>query len=75
MAKYYVNKDAQDNGDHEVHHSNCSWLPDIKNRIDLGECTNCHEAVKKAKNTAAPMGAVTVHRNAIPQKFNNRQLS
>ena len=27
MAYYYVNKNAQSNGDHEVHKSGCSWMP------------------------------------------------
>ena len=26
MARYYVNKNAQDNGDHEVHVENCSRM-------------------------------------------------
>lgn len=46
---YYVNKNEQSNGDHEVHKSNCSWLPDTENRIYLGNFTNCSEAVKEAK--------------------------
>ena len=28
--KYYVNKNAQANGDHEVHALNCAWLPSRK---------------------------------------------
>ena len=47
--KYYVNKNAQPNGDHEVHTSSCYFLPSIENRIYLGEFTNCKDAVKKAK--------------------------
>ncbi|MDD3629305.1 MAG: hypothetical protein PHN81_05995 [Actinomycetota bacterium] len=49
MPFYFVNKHAQDNGDHEVHESNCLWLPEEKNRQGLGYFSNCHEAVKKAK--------------------------
>ncbi len=30
MANYYVNKNAQANGDHEVHKSGCSWIPKKK---------------------------------------------
>ena len=26
MASYYVNDNAQPNGDHEVHESGCYWL-------------------------------------------------
>lgn len=46
---YYVNKNAQANGDHEVHKSDCSFLPDKDNRIYLGDFTNCRDAVAAAK--------------------------
>ena len=49
MARYYVNKNAQYNGDHEVHRSGCSFLPKTENRIYLGEFNNCKAAVKEAK--------------------------
>ncbi|QHI39030.1 hypothetical protein IMCC3317_44300 [Kordia antarctica] len=49
MANYYVNKNSQSNGDHEVHTSGCSWLPKEENRIYLGNFDNCKDAVKKAK--------------------------
>lgn len=49
MANYYVNKNAQSNGDHEVHKSECSFLPEVENRIYLGSFNNCKEAVKEAK--------------------------
>lgn len=51
MVSYYVNKNAQSNGDHEVHKSGCSFIPNIENRIYLGEFSNCSDAVKKAKAT------------------------
>ena len=47
--RYYVNKNPQSNGDHEVHTSECSWLPEQNNRIYLGNFTNCREAVKEAQ--------------------------
>ncbi len=47
--RYYVNKNAQKNGDHEVHKENCSYLPFPFNRIDLGEHKNCLTAVTEAK--------------------------
>ena len=50
MASYYVNKNAQSNGDHEVHKSSCSFLPNVENRIYLGEFSYCKDAVKKAKD-------------------------
>ena len=49
MASYYVNQNAQNNGDHEVHTSGCSWLPSVENRIYLGEHSSCHSAVLEAK--------------------------
>ena len=48
MAQYYVNKNAQANGDHEVHKSGCSYMPDPQNRLSLGEFSNCHDAVRAA---------------------------
>ena len=30
---YYVNKNAQSNGDHEVHNKTCSYLPEAENLV------------------------------------------
>lgn len=49
MASYYVNMRAQKNGAHEVHRSDCEYLPSPQNRMYLGEFPNCLDAVKKAK--------------------------
>ena len=49
MAFYYVNKNAQANGDHEVHKDGCEYLPTINNRIHLGDFTNCRDAVLTAR--------------------------
>ncbi len=49
MKKYYVNKNAQNNGDHEVHHEDCRYLPEIDNRTYLGEFSSCIGAVAAAK--------------------------
>ncbi len=51
MTHYYVNKNAQSNGDHEVHTLSCSYLPSETNRLYLGTYSTCQEAVKKAKQT------------------------
>ena len=51
MKTYYVNKQAQANGDHEVHHEDCPYLPSIANRLKLGLFNSCHDAVKEAKRT------------------------
>ncbi len=50
MANYYVNKNAQNNGDHEVHKQGCSRMPANANREYLGDFSDCHSAVKAAKN-------------------------
>ena len=47
--RYYVNKNAQSNGDHEVHTETCTWLPDVENRLFLGNFTSCYPAVVEAK--------------------------
>ena len=49
MAIYYVNKNAQSNGDHEVHTIGCQYLPAIENRIFLGDFPTCKSAVTEAK--------------------------
>ncbi len=53
MPYFYVNKNAQSNGDHEVHEkdSGCEHQPEVANRKDLGSHSNCHGAVTKAKKT------------------------
>ncbi len=51
MARYYVNMNPQDNGDHEVHKSGCYWLGLVKNKKFLGIYTSCTPAVKEAKKT------------------------
>jgi len=49
MAAYYVNKNAQANGDHEVHVNGCSRMP--TDRLSLGDFESCHGAVAEAKKT------------------------
>jgi hypothetical protein len=49
MASYYVNKNEQSNGDHEVHTGDCTYLPAPANRIYLGEFSNCRDAVNAAR--------------------------
>lgn len=53
MEKYYVNKHAQSNGDHEVHREDCYYLPTQSNRIHIGIHSNCEDAVAEAKRTYA----------------------
>lgn len=51
MKNYYVNKQQQSNGDHEVHTEDCRYLPSLSNRKDLGQHGNCKSAVTEAKKT------------------------
>jgi hypothetical protein len=49
MPRYYVNDNAQSNGDHEVHKYGCVWLSKVKSKTYLGTHQNCYTAVQKAK--------------------------
>lgn len=49
MASYYVNNNAQPNGDHEVHVSGCRYMPSDKKY--LGEYGSRAPAVTEAKKT------------------------
>ena len=49
MPQYCVNKQAQNNGDHEVHKEGCLWYPLAYNRINLGYFHSCHGAVVEAR--------------------------
>jgi hypothetical protein len=49
MPRYYVNDNAQANGDHEVHEDGCSWLALTKSTTYLGVHDNCRSAVREAK--------------------------
>ena len=51
MKNYYVNRNAQKNGDHEVHVEGCSFMPDSKK--DLGLHSSCRSAVTESKKTYA----------------------
>ncbi len=50
MPQYYVNRNVQANGDHEVHQTTgCPYPADEPNRIYLGHFANCHGAVTEAR--------------------------
>lgn len=49
MDRYYVNENAQPNGDHEVHRDGCSFMPEAQNRRYLGNFASCRPAVVEAK--------------------------
>lgn len=50
MPKYYVSKNAQENGDYHVHQEGCRLMPVTEERIYLGEFKSCTPAVLRAKN-------------------------
>ena len=58
MYKYYINKNAQDNGDHEVHKEGCFHMPEKENRIFLGHFSHCEPAVRAGKNIIQQQVAV-----------------
>lgn len=51
MARFVINRNAQANGDHEVHNLTlgCNYLPRPENQTDLGEHSHCHGAVALAR--------------------------
>ncbi len=51
MQKFIFNKNAQPNGDREVHNAStgCSYMPLLQNQLDLGYHASCHGAVAHAK--------------------------
>ena len=44
---YYVNNNAQANGDHEVHREGCTYMP--TNKTHLGVFNKCQDAVNAAR--------------------------
>lgn len=46
---YYVNKNAQSTGEHEVHAEGCPYMPLYPNRLYLGYFAKPQEAIKEAK--------------------------
>ncbi len=49
MGIFFVNKKASSNGDHEVHTSECSYMPEEQNQQLLGDFSNCADAVQEAR--------------------------
>lgn len=47
--KFYVNKNAQPTGEHEVHRFICDRLPDPENRLYLGDLASSRQALIEAK--------------------------
>jgi hypothetical protein len=49
MPTYLVNKRPQPTGEHEVHTTACEHKPDRANQLELGFFSDCHGALRKAK--------------------------
>lgn len=49
MSIYYVNNNAQSNGDHKVHTTSCVYFPVDKKCF--GSFLNCQDAIQEAKQT------------------------
>lgn len=51
MPRFIINKNAQPNGDNEVHEvlSGCPTMPNSENQQDLGYHFSCREAIITAK--------------------------
>lgn len=51
MSYFYINRNAQDDGYHEVHDdsANCSHPPLLENRVGIGYYNNCSEAITAAR--------------------------
>lgn len=46
---WYVNRNAQKDGDHEVHVEGCSYLKRCKHCFSLGVFSTCQDALKEAR--------------------------
>ena len=69
MALYYVNENTQSNGDHEVHTSDCSYLPQVDNRRYLGSFTTCGPAVSGSQEDLPPVQRVLLLRQRLPHRL------
>ena len=49
MSHYYINKNEQPTGEHEVHKEGCFRMPEIQNRIYLGFFSDAKDAVQEAR--------------------------
>lgn len=47
--QYYVNMEADENGQHLIHHPGCRHFPHSRNRLYLGIFFKCEEAIAEAQ--------------------------
>lgn len=64
MKHYYINDNAQNTGEHEVHTESCPYFNLITDRTYLGFFHSCKDAVEKA-NIQMSTGVSIVARFAI----------
>lgn len=53
-AVYYLNRNQQESGDHEVHREDCRYLPAPRNRLRLGRFARCRDALEEARERGYP---------------------
>ena len=49
MRSFYVNRQSQPSGEHEVHVPGCSWFPSEANARYLGRFASCTAALDEAR--------------------------
>ena len=71
ITRYFVNRDVDVSGDHEVHATGCRRLPGIKERIYLGTFASCRTAVREARKYYAAVRACPscVRASASPERL------
>ena len=79
ITRYFVNRDADVSGDHEVHATGCRRLPGMRHRIYLGTFASCRAAVREARKfynavRACPSCAKASVSPARPQKSDDQLL-
>jgi hypothetical protein len=53
MAYYICNKLSDSNGEHEIHVSNCPFLPALENRVFVGNYPEVYQAIRHLKTKYA----------------------
>ena len=53
MTQYCADRNKSSHGDHEVHEISCAYVPQAKDRLELGNHPDCRSAVTAAKRVYA----------------------
>lgn len=70
MGFYYLNKNAQETGEHEVHEAKCEWLPEEQNCLTVGECVDGNDAVETAKILYPKVAVIDGCEHCAPEAHN-----